>query len=288
MKSKYTLIVILIIFMICGCSPTIGKKVKEYGYNELRPPRRSVPPGTLITIEKLDPMIVDIICHQRESLGFELEDKILKSDSSTSEIARELVGELQIEADYLNNLKANAKYSSIKTINLVLSNVIILELPDDAVLDNLQFRTENCEKMRKDRLSDGYQVSMVKSVIQADVNYIVEFSIDIGAEAKMEITKGLVSELGVDLMGVTETSIKGKALYWGIRDDPFLGRFSPQDVARIENIRTEILSAERHGILEGSNQPVFILRVEATPRFLAVDPNYIDEYILQEGYIPVE
>ncbi|MCX6583267.1 MAG: hypothetical protein NT166_24080 [Candidatus Aminicenantes bacterium] len=237
----------------------LGSKLNEYGYIELRPPTKLVPPGTLVKVIKTDPMIVGIVCPQKSSLGEEVKNVILESDSNVSEVAKEITGKFNINFNYLKKMDSKNKYSGVKQIKINLSNVKILEIPDDAVFDNLRYRSNGCKTALVARKASNEKVTLIKSVIQADVNYIIEFSEKLNADAKMKITKGLAIELGADIETVTTNSAKGKNLYWGIRDDKFLAEVTLESLPPTGgSIRKRLLNSNVAMVVNdsGENAPL--------------------------------
>lgn len=203
-----------------GCSSQdIGSLLREYGYLELRPPSTLVPPGTVIHVRNRDPLVVGIICNQKASLGEKL--SLETSRSVTSDLTSKASRTFKLSADYLNLLKAEAKYKYINNIELHLSNVSLYEIPDFIVLENFGNRRESCQKAIERRLSQGEEVTMIKAVLMADVVYNVEFETAVGLElgAKEAIVRQLAGELGADAGTANSQLVKGNSLFWGVVDD---------------------------------------------------------------------
>lgn len=214
---------IAVISFLIGCTPTINSKLEEYGFSELQPPSNLVPPGTLVTVTKNNPFVIGIICPQQNSLGGDILRQIRSSDSSTSETAKELTGKFNIDAAYLDKIKANIHVNNVDSVDMVLRNVKIYEIPDDAVVEGLGNRTKSCKTALAFRIAKGEKVSMIKSVVAADVTYKVNFKDEVNASLKAEITKKIAAEIAGSSSSSGTDSIVGNGLFWGIREDIELG-----------------------------------------------------------------
>lgn len=108
-----------------------------------------------------------------------------------------------------------------------LANVKVLELPDDAVVESLRYRSPSCNEAVQLRRTQGARVSMVKSVVSADATYSVNYNTDLSAAAKAEITTKIAGELGAGASSSGTDKVSGTGLFWGVRDDIELGSLLP-------------------------------------------------------------
>lgn len=198
---------------------SLNKTIQAYDFIQLNPPSTLIPPGTLITIKKQDPLVVGIICPAKDSLGPQLHTRLLTSDSASSKQVAEMTGEFKLDAPIQQSLTTglNAKY--VRNINVTLSSVKIIELPDNVVFDLIAGRQDGCSKAVEFRHRGGEKISMVKSVIQATATYQVQFDGSLNADGRAEITRGIAGTLGLVNGVKSDDTIQGEGLIWGVRDD---------------------------------------------------------------------
>jgi hypothetical protein len=82
-----------------GHDRTLSAVVQKYAFIMIVPPSTLVPPGTIVTIVKDDPLVVGIICPARDALGAELQAKLQVSASASSKEAEELTGKFKLDAE---------------------------------------------------------------------------------------------------------------------------------------------------------------------------------------------
>lgn len=218
MRQKMKPVLVMLISCLAGCS-TLGETMGKYGYNELRPPSRLVPPGTVVELLSQNPDVLDIVCIQKTSLGSDF--AVPSSPTYNQDLVEAVSKTFDIDADYLKKIKANAKFSSVKNIKLTVSNASVSQLSADAVYASVVHRTEPCQNAIDDYLKDDRKVTMVTSILQADVFYEVEFDTKAGGNAQVdeELLKGLALELGAQYSNSGKEKITGEGLFWGIRND---------------------------------------------------------------------
>jgi hypothetical protein len=216
-------------FLSSGCNETIGKVVSKHGFTELRPPSALLLLGTIITVREASPLTADIVCVQEASLGSDL--PLQASETAEREVASHTSTSLKISADWLRKIQANAQYSAVENITLALTNVLIREVSDVTVFDKAKNRSADCVKAIAGRARNGQIVSMVKSIVGADVVYKVDFKSDANlyVSEKESLMKNLALELGADASTATSETVKGKGLIWGVHDDTWLAGVQPED-----------------------------------------------------------
>jgi len=194
--------------------------MRRYGYTELMPPTTLVSPGTLVKIRSSSPLQLDIVCPLKASLGFE-DGALLIATTVAMKLQRELSKEFTVNAEYLDGLHVSANYAAVKKMNLQFSNVKILEISTDSIFDGLLARSDGCAQAVRHERDRGSKLTMVKSVIQADVRIAIEFNdkYDLSADVKAELVDNLAVDLGLHREVKGSEEIVGTGLYWGLRDD---------------------------------------------------------------------
>lgn len=226
LPSPFATVAVLICLTLSGCNKPVREQLKEFGYSELQPPSLLLPPGTLITLKQSDPLIVGIVCPRETAFGAGIAARVQASPSTTSTKFKNLEGTLELSADYVHSLSVDAKENAIEGISMTISNVVVEELPDDAVIDSVGKRSDGCTKAVALRRADNAKLSMVKSAIAADISYVIRYSGSVSASSKADITKKLAHRLGMSGARTDEESVSGNHLLWGLRDDATLAAYT--------------------------------------------------------------
>jgi hypothetical protein len=219
MKSLIRSLSILTVVCAAGCSRPIQEQLREFGFAELLPPSTLVPPGTIVQIKQLDPLLISIVCTRESAFGADIKDKVRTSSSSTSVNSKDLEGSFSLGAEGIRGVSGSAKGGGIEKVTMTLSNVTIEELPDDVIFGALKFRTSECELAIKLRRSNHDSLTLVKSAVAGDVNYAIRYQSDVSASVRAELTKQLAANLGLMSSQTSDTNVSGTHLYWGLRDD---------------------------------------------------------------------
>jgi len=198
-------------------SESLGQVIARYGYFELRPPSLLPSPGTLVHITSASPVTLRLVCSATDAFGAHL--PIATSQSEAADIAQEFGRVAKLDGQYIAAIRNQARYSDVTEIRLSLTNVRIWELSDAVAFRNRRNRTRSCEQATAARKQRGDTVTLITSVIQADVEYFVSFKRDLSNDAKGEITQKLAVELGASGNDVRGQTIRGSGLYWGVIDD---------------------------------------------------------------------
>ena len=105
-------------------------------------------------------------------------------------------------------------------------------MPDEAVFQGFGYRSDHCKKAIQFQFWKwGNHISMVKSVLMADVEYTVSFNGNLDIQQKEVAFQKLASEPGLSLQSgqVSLTNLTGVSLVWGIRDDADLASYGLRD-----------------------------------------------------------
>src|SRR6185295_15295693 len=90
---------------------------------------------------------------------------------------------------------------------------------DNVVFDLVSKRNDGCAQAIKFRRDQGKKVSIIKSVLQANALYSVEFTDSLDVDARLQATREIAGNLGL-AAGVRDAgTIRGDGLFWGVRDD---------------------------------------------------------------------
>jgi hypothetical protein len=207
---------------------TIGAVLTDNGFVELRPPSNLFLPGTWVEVLSPTPLRLSIICGPMEALGVSDPGQMVSSGSETGSFQSKLAPRFALDAATLRTLKATESLAAVRNVTLSLSNVSLLEVADDVVFGGFKKRTAECGTAIQFRFKEQKNpVSMVKSALIADVEYLVDFDGSVSGDAKAKAASDLALGLGVkvDSSDQTKTKLVGQGLVWGIRDDSALARF---------------------------------------------------------------
>ena len=192
----------------------------QYGFVELRPPSTLLPPGTIVRLRSREPLQAQIVCTQKGALGATVE--VQSSDSNSTSLGSRAEKSFQLEASAMPFLATKSAYQSIGSVVVQLSNVRVLEIADSTVYEGAAQRSESCRRAIDSLNADpATQVSMIKSVLAADVSYGVEFktSETLDAGSRLALVKALAVDLGADADSATAEQVKGSSLFWGVTDE---------------------------------------------------------------------
>jgi len=218
---------------------TIGQVIEKYGYTELRPPTTLHPPGTLVHVSSHSPLTLETVCSVTAAFGPRL--PVSLSNSANTDIAQELRRVVKVNVDSLSQVYGSARYQDVSNVTVTFGRVRVLEVADADVFANLRHRTPFCAHAVARSWQTNDTVTLVRSVLQADVTYTISFKSDGDASVKAEIARGVAGDLGLTVNETTigTGTIEGDALYWGVIDDVNLGR--EEIVAHRDSVRIRLL-----------------------------------------------
>lgn len=224
--------------------PGIGALLRGYGYTEVRPPSTLLAPGTMVWVRSSDPFTAGIICTQKASLGPNFVP--MASATATSDLSKSSTKEFNVDAAYMEILKADAQFSDISSLTARLDNATIFEANDVDILNSVVDRDPSCSAAVKMRADGGYHISMISSALQADVVYSVKWNVTtkLDASAKVAVVQNLSAELGLGGSHVSDQGISANGLYWGIIDDAFLAHLSEPAAVTPVDKGTRVIAAQ--------------------------------------------
>lgn len=219
-RSSSILFGFLCLFVLSGCGTTLSKTIRNYGYTDLQPPMNLTPPGTIIEIQ--NDTLEGIVCTQTASLGAAFE--VPESATYNIDLMQAINKTFSISADYLKQIQAAGGFSAIKKIYLTLSNAKVSQLSADTVFANVIYRSPECQKAIDEYVKNARKVTMVTSVLIADVVYRVEFesSAKLDASAEADILRRLAPKLGLSYSSSGSEKLEGQGLFWGIKEESLL------------------------------------------------------------------
>jgi hypothetical protein len=231
LSRLHSLCLFAALILIFGCTPNrhLDLVIDQNHYSPIRPPNRFWHPGTIIRIRNENPVVGSIVCTQTEAFGANV--PIEKSGSVTSQVASDISGTFYIGAEFLNEIKADAKLSSVKQIRIDLSETELQEITETTVLNRVAFRDLTCDQLMENEKNEKQEskngtIALIQSILKADVVYTVEFSFGVGGDLKGPVLEGLIGKLGGGLQSDGKETLKGQALFWGVRTDSSLVRFT--------------------------------------------------------------
>jgi hypothetical protein len=234
---------------------TFSDTLTQYGFVELRPPSTLLPPGTIVLLRSREPLQAQIVCTQKAALGVTVE--LLSSDSKSTSLGSQAEKSFQFDASALPFLATKSAYQSIGNVVMQLSNVRLLEIPDTAVYEGAAQRSEACRRAIEGLNGNpANQVSMIKSVLAADVSYGVEFktTASLDVSSRLALVKELAVDLGADADSATAEQVRGSSLFWGVTDEIRLAQVGEH----AEEIAPPA-GASEGGSLPGDSEPSVVM-----------------------------
>lgn len=208
-------------------APKLGSVLNENGFVELRPPSNLYAPGTWVEVLQQSPLNLGIICGPLDALGLSGSQGLEVSNSLELSFYAQLSPTFSLDLRTAKSVRANANLDAVHSVHFNLSNIKLMELPDAVAINGYQERSPECDQAIRFRLKNENPVSMVKSILIADVEYLVEFDGSANAEIKSKAAKVLAANLGANIehRQSGKTHLVGQQLVWGIRDDIALAKF---------------------------------------------------------------
>lgn len=227
MKALYVCAIIFCLAVATsGCSKNFGDVLQKYGYVELTPPSMLVQPGAVISLKSNNPTTVSTLCRLDESLGTKV--KITPSQTVDMNLVESLSRTFSIGADYIQLIQADVQFSHVKNVTFNLSNVKVAEISGATVFDNIHNRTRGCQGAIYTYLKNSIDITMVESVLIADVTYDIQVDskVNASASAKAEILNGLAQKFGLINSSNEKQSATGKGLVCGMRVNSFFAKIT--------------------------------------------------------------
>ena len=211
------------------CLPVDANKIIRDTYKQtpLTPPSNFYPPGTIVSIREDDPLGISLslICTQEQVLGEDYEPP----SSGTAELLHNkefsASAEINAQIDKLIEIGVVANLEHLKKISVSLENATIFEMPSADAYTNIGNESfiEGCAKAVNQELLDGDNLTIIKSVIEADLAYKLDTGTELGTKAQLELTQAIAPiVVGGKVKAIAQNSITAEGLHLGIVSDPSL------------------------------------------------------------------
>ena len=218
MTTASKLIFVLpILFGGSGCL-SVNKIVRDYGYQPVKPPSLLFEPGAIVKIRNMvGPVKLETIC---PAAGAVPGLTVRKSPGASLEATQKFSTLNKIDADYIRLINVRIGANVVREVSTKWANVELLETDRESIRKALPNRTEECKQSVADAKKAGEKLTMISSVIKADVDYTVSLKVGVSVTAQIaaEIVKGLglTGDHTNDL--TANSTVKGSGIYWGMRE----------------------------------------------------------------------
>lgn len=205
---------------------TMEGVLESKGFVVLSPPSNLVPPGSWVSVVGENPLHLNVICGPENALGLTEDDLLKVSESSDMDFESTLGRDYSVSARLLARLEGEGGFAGLDNITFSLTNVRVVEIPDDTVINGLRERVPHCRDAIVFRLESGQPITMIKSVLMADVVYEFSFERNINSETELQVAKKFALEMGLRLDDSQGGSsrVVGRNLIWGVREDSGLAK----------------------------------------------------------------
>lgn len=225
-RTQLAIAILLVSVTFAGCGSSTRTVIKPY--EELTPPSTLYPVGTVVRergwflprLFGLSPVELDMVCHWRALLGANFIPT--KSHGADQDIIDNATGTFEVSSNFYQNLVgADARFQKIEHIEVSTRNVEILTVDDATIVELSTQARLPCIDSIRDRQQNGEIVKIVKTTLNADLDYKVDF--DSKASLSVEEKKQILEALGVKLnAGVADEGrqvLRGTSLTWGVYTD---------------------------------------------------------------------
>lgn len=203
---------VLLVFVF-GCTSSLYGTLRSLGYYPVKSPSNSFPAGEIVMISNSDPFDGNTVCSKTEYLG-DVSPRIAQGPDIDQVTLKKLSGVFDASRDLPKTESMKAQLSSVKSIELRLSNIRIEDFTDATVFSNLHQQVEGCTTAIKNH--EKKRMVFIQKVLRADGCFVVHLINGASLSAK---EKNLLKvELGGEWEKDSQTNIMGKDLVWGIRD----------------------------------------------------------------------
>jgi len=156
--------------------------------------------------------------------------QLVRSNTSSGTIKRLNNSSFQLDAGFMDLLRANERMTAVQSITVTLSNATIVEVRDEDVIQGLMYRSKACAEAVRQRVQNHYTISMISSGLMGDVTFSINWEQrheqSLSKDDKATVLKELAISLGGSEVNTASAEIRSTGLIWGIRDDEYLSALS--------------------------------------------------------------
>lgn len=208
--------------------PATSAMIQQFGYTELRPPSTLLGVGSLVSITSYDPFSAKIICSAESSLGPSM--RVMRSRTADARLGQMNNKKFSVDISSMLGAGGSEHMQAVQSATATLRNARIVELSDDDVLWGMRDRTPACEWAVRERVRQGFVVTMISSVLMGDLDIDVSFNQRHGHHTDVADKAMAMADLAVAFDGeVTSSlgsSIKSTGLIFAVRDDEYFAALS--------------------------------------------------------------
>jgi len=223
-------ILVLCVFLATGCAnvgddaQSIGQAVNDLGFTQVYPPTTLSPPGTVVWVQGDQTFTSGVVCTQDNALGEGLD--VRQAPTLTAEWRNKASAGMTLGGTFTQKLNAELGGTYLKDVALRLTNAVVLELDDAQVLDHAASHdpSPGCLAAIGLRREEGATLSIVRSVLKADVEFTLSYDTGTTAEAKAEVSERIRANLSGSAKVTRDDSIVAKNTFIGVKDDALLFR----------------------------------------------------------------
>jgi hypothetical protein len=210
-----------LLFTLSAC-PGMGDLLKQYGFAEAQPASTLFSPGTIVWVHGTNPFVAGVVCSQREAFQAGLET--IETPAPTGFLGHTTQADIPLDVNYQDQIKADARFQVIQNIAIHLENATVVTTSEAALTDAAGHTSPGCLAALAQHAQNKTPVTMISEALKADTTYTITWKTDskLTVDAKIATLQDLAITLAVDVPTLTETTVSGKGLFWGVKDDPTL------------------------------------------------------------------
>lgn len=197
--------------------PQLSTILEQMGYNELAPPSRLFPPGTISTVETLSngSRRLHLACTINEDA---LEPFLVKSSTVDRSRKWQIENAFKASAQALSAAVSSATGNQVKKLDIALQNMSVVTMSHENMIRvRRTYLKDDCEQAVLWNLRAGADVCQVGEVLQADVAYRLFGVEGIDVNQKLELTEKVKAQIEHPVVTTDNDEIRGKGLYLGVR-----------------------------------------------------------------------
>ena len=200
----------------------------------LRPASTFWQPGAIVYVTREEPLELGFICTAEEVMGADY--RPIDSPTSSTVLARITRKAQHFDVDLAETLRAHEGLHAVRSVKMSLTNAQVHEVTDRSVTMRIGKIDPICLWNVRRHLRIGDRVTMIRSALQADVVFTVQYdrAAALDASAQIAVLKDVALKLGVDGSTLTGRTIEAKELVWGVKvEDSLVDIFDAKSMRRL-------------------------------------------------------